>query len=328
MGGVKQYNITELLSVSQPSSKNLQLDFSSLGEPLLFHCGSASTTSAIIAKLETSKEAAGEVLELTKVESRGVTSEEDDYGAEPEQDDYAPVAAEPKTVRWATDTSAAARAGGETATVLYDFDAQGDDELTVHENETVTVVDKENDEWWSVRNAAGKEGVVPAQYVQLNDGSAAPPAAEDDHEEEVRRLEEEQAAGAALEAERQRAAAHKAEERRAIERAARERQKQEEEDRRYAEELEAKEAAKAERRARRQQEEQRSQREFEMAKRSASATQSAGLELMPRREAARGLEPPKISKRPSAQDVSEVARSLPTKGKQAPVKPPENSRPS
>jgi hypothetical protein len=272
MGGVKQYNITELVSVSQPSSKTLQLEFSSLGAPLLFHCGGSSTTSAIIAKLETSKEAAGEVLELTKVESRGVTSEEDDYGAEaehePEQDDYAPVAAEPKTVRWAADTPSTPRAGGDTATVLYDFDAQGDDELTVHENETVTVVDKENDEWWSVRNAAGKEGVVPAQYVQLNDGAApASVAEEDDHEEEARRLEEEQAAAAALEAERQRAAAHKAEERRAIERAARERQKQEEEDRRYAEELEAKEAAKAERRARRQQEEQRSQREFEMAKR-------------------------------------------------------------
>lgn len=47
-----------------------------------------------------------------------------------------------------------------------------------------------------------------------------------------------------------------------------------------------------------------------------------------RREQARSMEPPKISKRPSAQDVHEVARSLPTRGKQAPIKPPENDRPS
>ena len=264
MGGVKQYNITELSQVSQPSSKTLELVFASLSEPLLFHCGSHSTVSAIVGKLETSKEAAGEVLELTRIASHGATTEEEDFDAAPEPS-YArsPGAAEPKTVRWATDSSAQE---GESATVLYDFDAQGDDELTVHENETVTVVDKENDEWWSVRNAAGKEGVVPAQYVQLSDGSASAAYA-DDGEEERQHQEDEAAAVAALDAERQREASHKAEERRAIERAARERQKQEDEDRRYAEELEQKEAAKAERRARRQQEEQRSQREFEMAKR-------------------------------------------------------------
>jgi len=263
MGGVKQYNITELSQVSQPSSKTLELVFASLSQPLLFHCGSHSTVSTIVAKLETSKEAAGEVLELTRVASHGATTEEEDYDAAPEPS-YArsPASAEPKTVRWAADSSAA---GGESATVLYDFDAQGDDELTVHENETVTVVDKENDEWWSVRNAAGKEGVVPAQYVQLGEGASD--AYGDNGEDDSRRQEDEAAAAAALEAERQREAAHKHEERRAIERAARERQKQEEEDRRYAEELDAKEAAKAERRARRQQEEQRSQREFEMAKR-------------------------------------------------------------
>lgn len=270
MGGVKQYNITELSEVSQPSSKTLELVFASLSQPLLFHCGSRSNVSAIVAKLETSKEAAGEVLELTRVASHGATTEEEDYDAAPEPS-YArsPAAAESKTVRWAADSSASGANGGETATVLYDFDAQGDDELTVQENETVTVIDKENDEWWSVRNAAGQEGVVPAQYVQLGEGGYE--AYADDGEEERRHQEDEAAAAAALEAERQREASNKAEERRAIERAARERQKQEEEDRKYAEELEQKEAAKAERRARRQQEEQRSQREYEMAKRLASA---------------------------------------------------------
>ena len=260
MGGVKQYNITELVQVTQPSSKLLELTFSSLSQHLTFHCGSSDTTPAIVNTLESSKAASGEVLELTRVESRGTASED-----EPD-DSYAPVS-EPKTVRWAADApKGSATAAAESATVLYDFDAQGDDELTVKENEVVTVVDKENEEWWSVRNSAGQEGVVPAQYVQINDGSAS--AGDYDHEEDERRRQEEEAsAAAALEAERQRDAAKKAEERRAIERAARERQKQEEEDRKYAEHLELKEAAKAEKRARRQQEEQRSQREWEMAKR-------------------------------------------------------------
>lgn len=222
MSGVVQHEITELVQVSQPSSKVLQLEFTS--STLILHCG--ATTDAIIAKLESSKVAAGESLELTRVTS--ASSEEP----------------EPKTVRWAAD-------GGDKATVLYDFDAQGDDELSVREGEIVTVIDKENDEWWTITSSSGAQGVVPAQYVQL-DGETQ---------------EDTEASVAAVEAERQREAAQKAEERRAIERAARERQRQEEEDRKYAEHLEQREAAKAERRARRQQEEQRSQREIELAKR-------------------------------------------------------------
>ncbi len=48
-----------------------------------------------------------------------------------------------------------------------------------------------------------------------------------------------------------------------------------------------------------------------------------------RREAARGLEPPKITKRPSAPNVTAAAASLPSSsGRAAPERPPENNRPS
>ena len=305
MEGVKQYAITELNEVTQSGSKELSLSFASMAQPLIFHCGHSDTAKAILAKLESSKAAAGEVLQL--VEGTGEASEE-----EPEE--QVPVAAsapEPKSVRWASDAPAAPAAGAASATVLYDFDAQGDDELTVKEDEVVTVVEQENDEWWTVRNSAGKEGVVPAQYVQLNDGSAPTPA-HDDGEDERAREQEAAAAAAALEAERQREATKKAEERRAIERAARERAAQEEEDRLYAEQVEQKEIARAERRARRQQEEQRTQREIESAR---------------RRESARGNEPPKITKRPSVPDVYEAARNLPARGRNTPARPPENNRP-
>ncbi|RXK37875.1 hypothetical protein M231_04874 [Tremella mesenterica] len=305
---VKQLSITDLAHVSQPSSKNLELTFSTLSEPLLFHCGSSDAAKAIVAKLEASKAAAGEALQMIEAESHVEASDE-----EPEH----PVT-EAKAVRFATEPSAqapAANGHGEAATVLYDFDAQGEDELSVHENEFVTVVDKENDEWWVVRNQAGHEGVVPAQYVQIGDGPAATGAETDteDEEEEGRRQEEAAAAAAAaLEAERREAAQRQAEQRLAIEKAAREKQRQEEEDRQLALQMEAKQREKQEKRERRRQEELQRQQEEEAER---------------RREAARRLEPPKIAKRPSAQNVAAAAANLPSRGRGAPERPPDNNRP-
>ena len=213
---------------------------------LLVHCGSSDNARAILAKLETSKEAAGEALETIEAETAASDSEEE-------------AAPEPKAVRWAPEPSAASPAapspavatrngssGGEKAVVLYDFDAQGDDELTVKENDSITLVDRSDDEWWLVRNARGQEGVVPAQYVQI--GGDAPSAGGEeagyDAEEQRMHEEEEAAAAAALEAERQRERAQKAEQRRAIERAAKEKMAQEEEDRQLALDLEKREVEK------------------------------------------------------------------------------------
>lgn len=111
----------------------------------------------------------------------------------------------------------ALRPGEEHAIALYDFDAQGDDELSVTENEKLVIVEKENEDWWKVRNQAGKEGVVPASYVEAVDEPPASSSAAagmsqdrdaelDAEEEELRRQEEELAAIQAAEVERQRAA--------------------------------------------------------------------------------------------------------------------------
>lgn len=261
---VKQYLITKLDLVSQPSSKNLQLTFGGLAEPLLFHCGGSDTVSEILAKLESSKAAAGEALELAAADSAALSEGEDDHETG--------AAAGSKTVRWAAAEQApTSAASATTATVLYDFDAQGEDELTVHEAETVTVVDRENEEWWTVRNEQGGEGVVPAQYVQLNDGSA--PSSNgvgevQDDEDDGQREEEEAAAAAALDAGRQRDGQRKVEQRRAIESAARERSVQETADREYAEELQRKEEAKRERRETRRADEVKQQREVDAESRS------------------------------------------------------------
>lgn len=299
---VKQYPITDVLSVSQPSSKTLSLSLSTLAEPLQFHCGSSDTAHAILAKLEQSKAAAGEALELLNEEQAHAASSEDEAEpepvpqAEPEpkraaQPAFTPLPppshpsraisaasaasnnSEPKGVRFAepeepSQPSQPSQPGNEAATVLYDFDAAGDDELTVKENDTVTIVDKENDEWWLVKDASGQQGVVPAAYLQLNDGWAPAPstsAAEQDDEEreaEAQAQAQAQARAAQQESERQRQLAAE-EERRRIQAAAEARRMQEEEDRQLAYQIEEEQRERAARKALRRQEEERRRREEE-----------------------------------------------------------------
>jgi actin cytoskeleton-regulatory complex protein SLA1 len=53
------------------------------------------------------------------------------------------------------------------AVALYDFGADGVDELSVVEGERLTVLEKDGDDWWKCRNSKGLEGVVPASYLEV-----------------------------------------------------------------------------------------------------------------------------------------------------------------
>ncbi|CAN9096811.1 unnamed protein product [Alternaria alternata] len=55
--------------------------------------------------------------------------------------------------------------------MLFDFMAQGDDEVTVGLGDEILVIDDSaSDEWWKVRRLKnGKEGVVPANYVEVTE---------------------------------------------------------------------------------------------------------------------------------------------------------------
>lgn len=55
-----------------------------------------------------------------------------------------------------------------TGKILYDFEAQGDDELSVVEGDNVYILnDKKSKDWWMVQLVnSGQSGVVPAQFVQ------------------------------------------------------------------------------------------------------------------------------------------------------------------
>ncbi|GAB1212834.1 hypothetical protein ATERTT37_001983 [Aspergillus terreus] len=63
--------------------------------------------------------------------------------------------------------------------VLYDFMAQGDDEVTVAVGDEVVVLDDtKSEEWWMVRRMKnGKEGVVPSSYVEITGLLSPPPPA-------------------------------------------------------------------------------------------------------------------------------------------------------
>jgi actin cytoskeleton-regulatory complex protein SLA1 len=55
----------------------------------------------------------------------------------------------------------------EIGTALYDFTADGDDELSISEGEQLIILERHGDEWWKCRNSEGVEGVVPGSYIEV-----------------------------------------------------------------------------------------------------------------------------------------------------------------
>jgi len=71
---------------------------------------------------------------------------------------------------------AATSGGKKLGKILYNFEAQGDDEVTVRAGDEVVILDdSKSDEWWMVRRTSnGKEGVVPSSYIDIKE-TASPP---------------------------------------------------------------------------------------------------------------------------------------------------------
>lgn len=83
--------------------------------------------------------------------------------------------------------------------MLYDFMAQGDDEVTVANGDEVVILDdSKSDEWWMVRRIKnGREGVVPSSYVEITglvEASTPAPSASKSAAVEKNRHEEERLA--------------------------------------------------------------------------------------------------------------------------------------
>ncbi|KAI9714180.1 MAG: cytoskeletal protein binding protein [Chrysothrix sp. TS-e1954] len=71
----------------------------------------------------------------------------------------------------------AGSSGQKKGHMLYEFMAQGDDEVTVAaEDEVIVLDDTQSEEWWMVRRLKnGKEGVVPSTYVEVTGMVATAP---------------------------------------------------------------------------------------------------------------------------------------------------------
>jgi hypothetical protein len=79
-----------------------------------------------------------------------------------------------------------------TGKILYDFEAGGDDEVSVSVGDEVAILDDtKNDDWWLVQRADnGKKGVVPSSYVKPVTGTRKDAAGGDSFVERNRREEE------------------------------------------------------------------------------------------------------------------------------------------
>ncbi|KAJ9614994.1 cytoskeletal protein binding protein [Cladophialophora chaetospira] len=101
--------------------------------------------------------------------------------------------------------------------MLYDFMAQGDDEVTVAVGDEVIVLDdSKSEEWWNIRRLKnGKEGVVPSSYVEVTGFVTIEPPSRSGVNAglsvvEQNRIEEERLAKEAARAERARSEAESA----------------------------------------------------------------------------------------------------------------------
>ncbi|KAF8591583.1 hypothetical protein K439DRAFT_1380627 [Ramaria rubella] len=229
---VQKWQILTISDIKIEKSKHVHFDIGGdAAISLHFNVGSKDTADAIVRKLESSKAHATSMTPSTQL---GRASPPSDTSPSPALSvDVSEAIQKPKkngaSVHFAaspamipspdspmdaeTDEEGEIMPEGENGAALYDFVADGDDELTVKEGERLIILDRvSSEEWWKCLNIHGAEGVVPASYIEAIGPTT--PVAEDDDEERERReeaeREEEAKRAAAAEAE---AAAAKARER-------------------------------------------------------------------------------------------------------------------
>lgn len=171
---MQKWQTSDIKATRLEKSKHVHVD---IGGPspisLHFHVGSKEVAEAIMAKLEEGREPEEEEApapppapESPPERPRSSAQKSVHFDAsEPEiippREDEGP---EPDAVS----THSYDDGEGERAVVLYDFKADGEDEMSVNEGETLLVLERDTDEWWKCRNGHGEEGVVPANYLEVS----------------------------------------------------------------------------------------------------------------------------------------------------------------
>ena len=193
---MQKWQIDDVISAEIDKSKHVLIEVGGAAAANLhFHAGNKDTAEEIITKLEASRSFAREI---TKAAAPSQAERQLDPDPEPEPEPAPPSAPIQRTLPPPVRTDGAhspSRKGvhfseaspaiipprsaspdqaqqeeieGLEAVALYDFQAQGDDELSVAEGDALWVIEQDGDEWWKCRNGNGNEGVVPASYVEVN----------------------------------------------------------------------------------------------------------------------------------------------------------------
>ena len=187
---VRKWQMGDIRVVKLDKPKHVHIDVDGADATNLhFHAGSKDTAEAIMTKLQSSRALA---VEAAGPATNGTAPSPPPAAAEPIE---RPRSSAQKSVHFAQDEpdvippsetygeeeeveeeeeevqpvhAVAESEDGPAAAVLYDFTADGDDELTVAEGEILIVLERDSEEWWKCRNAHGAEGVVPASYVEVS----------------------------------------------------------------------------------------------------------------------------------------------------------------
>lgn len=184
--GVQNWSIANVENVDIEKAKHVRVD---IGGPspsnLQFHAGSKDSAEAIVSKIASSKALAAASssrpsYDLTptktlqnenKKPSVHFSQAEPDIIPRRDDDDEYLSEDEGRGSQGApthpVPDHTALMPKEETGIVLYDFNADGDDELSVKEGERVIILEKDGEEWWKVRSNKGVEGVIPALYVEV-----------------------------------------------------------------------------------------------------------------------------------------------------------------
>ncbi|KAH3681290.1 hypothetical protein WICPIJ_007751 [Wickerhamomyces pijperi] len=143
-GTPKQWAIKDIITYSQ-EKKHLFIEFKNPLFSLELHCGSKDTASEILNVL-------GEV--KGAVSMKGLSE-----------------------IKRAASSAGNSKSNKKQGRVLFDFIAESSNELTVHENDIVNIInDSKSKDWWLVQNSiTGSKGIVPSQFVRItNEGSSSP----------------------------------------------------------------------------------------------------------------------------------------------------------
>ncbi|KAJ7095351.1 hypothetical protein B0H15DRAFT_829165 [Mycena belliarum] len=227
---VQKWQTIHIQNINVEKSKHIHID---VGGPnpinLHFTVGSKDNADAVVSKLESSKQLSAPSPASSPPPDVNTPKEPKKATVHfaPESPTVIPVSDEEEEQQVAAEEDVVEEEDeGDIASALYDFAADGADELSVTEGERLLILERDGDEWWKCRNEKGQEGVVPASYLESASGSTpAPhrPALEREEEEE----EEEDDGTAAREAEEEARRVEKAKEKERMdkERADKERKK-------------------------------------------------------------------------------------------------------